>query len=513
MGIEVQRGGTWARMAAVVVVSMTLGTAHAINSGGSGNMLLVDDDNVECPGAPYNTINAALAAWNPGDEIVVCVGTYAEQVVLTQSIPIRGVPVNLVRPVIVPPSLPVTRPTLDGQNPVAAGIVIDGTKGARIQIENIEIDMRNHDVAGCSPIVAGVYARNASGSLVNVAIHGPTIPNRTDCDSGVGLLVESGQDGIDPLAHPIVGHAVVNLRTASFDGFQKAAVAAIGANTKIRLLDTAAVGLGPGQVDLVQNAIQVSDGARGKAKEFNISNIGTAVPGKLASAVLLIGERERFHSATVTDSQVGFFVIGNRNGVAKGQILRNDSDGLIILGDGNRMRSVQFNHAGLDSIFLSGNSNVMQGVSVANTPLGLWNYSGVGNVIDQIIFLENVGTRYRQGDVRNISADTAAPFTVTCASDAECDDANPCTTDSCDVPTGHCSSQAVADGTSCADANVCNGAETCTAGVCTAGTPLNCDDGNECTTDTCDPLLGCQSTPLPDGTPCSLGSCMGGVCM
>ncbi len=505
MGIEVQRRGTRAALAAAVV-AMTLGSAHATT-------LLVDDDNVQCPSAPYHTINQALAALNPGDDILVCVGTYAEQVVLTQSVPIRGLPVNLVRPVIVPPSLPVTRPTLDGQNPVAAGIIIDGTKGARIRIENLEIDMRNHDVAGCSQIVAGVYARNASGTLFNVAIHGPTIPNRTDCDSGVGLLVESGQDGTDPLAHPVVGHAVVNVRTASFDAFQKAAIAAIGTNTKIRLLNTAAVGLGPGQADLVQNALQISDGARGKAKELNVTGIGTAVPGKLASAALVIGERARLRNASITDTQVGFFLIGNRNGIVKSELVRIDSDGMIILGDGNRMRSTQVNHTGVDSIFLSGNQNVLQGVSVANTPLAIWNYSGVGNVVDQVEFLENVGVRYEQGDVRNLTADTAAPFTVTCASDAECDDANLCTTDSCDVPTGHCSSQAVADGTSCADANVCNGAETCAAGVCTAGTPLNCDDGNECTADTCDPLAGCQSTTLPDGTTCSLGSCVGGVCM
>jgi hypothetical protein len=55
---------------------------------------------------------------------------------------------------------------------------------------------------------------------------------------------------------------------------------------------------------------------------------------------------------------------------------------------------------------------------------------------------------------------------------------------------------------SCGDGNICNGVETCRAGVCTAGTPLNCDDGDPCTVDSCEPRSGCQHTTVAD-----LGSC------
>src|SRR5262249_14925594 len=55
---------------------------------------------------------------------------------------------------------------------------------------------------------------------------------------------------------------------------------------------------------------------------------------------------------------------------------------------------------------------------------------------------------------------------------------------------------------SCGDGNICNGVETCRAGVCTAGTPLNCDDSDPCTVDSCDPRSGCQHTMVAD-----LGSC------
>jgi len=47
---------------------------------------------------------------------------------------------------------------------------------------------------------------------------------------------------------------------------------------------------------------------------------------------------------------------------------------------------------------------------------------------------------------------------------------------------------------SCDDATVCNGHEVCGGGTCNPGTPPNCDDGNICTTDSCDPATGCVHT-------------------
>lgn len=62
----------------------------------------------------------------------------------------------------------------------------------------------------------------------------------------------------------------------------------------------------------------------------------------------------------------------------------------------------------------------------------------------------------------------------------------------------------------CADGNVCNGVETCDAGVCTPGTPIDCSDGLFCTLDTCDPPTGtCGNPPnlCGDGSACTSDSC------
>jgi outer membrane protein assembly factor BamB len=99
-----------------------------------------------------------------------------------------------------------------------------------------------------------------------------------------------------------------------------------------------------------------------------------------------------------------------------------------------------------------------------------------------------------------------------------CDDQEPCTVDSCDPATG-CKHAPVANGTSCADGNVCNGAETCQAGACASGTPLACGDGNPCTIDSCDATLGCQNKAVPNNTPCAdanpcngTETCQAGAC-
>ncbi|MCY1060506.1 MYXO-CTERM sorting domain-containing protein [Nannocystis sp. SCPEA4] len=69
----------------------------------------------------------------------------------------------------------------------------------------------------------------------------------------------------------------------------------------------------------------------------------------------------------------------------------------------------------------------------------------------------------------------------------------------------------------CADDDMCNGAEACVDGACTAGTPLDCGDGNVCTDDTCDPGSGCVNTnnvaPCEDADMCTENTvCADGVC-
>src|SRR5262249_23172799 len=86
-----------------------------------------------------------------------------------------------------------------------------------------------------------------------------------------------------------------------------------------------------------------------------------------------------------------------------------------------------------------------------------------------------------------------------------------------------CQYAALPDGTSCADANLCNGTEQCYGGACVPGQSLDCDDHEPCTTDDCVPASGCTHTHIPtctgsqnaecdDGNPCTSEECIGGQC-
>ncbi len=104
---------------------------------------------------------------------------------------------------------------------------------------------------------------------------------------------------------------------------------------------------------------------------------------------------------------------------------------------------------------------------------------------------------------------------ATCVAEPlNCNDGNPCTTDSCQSGCQHL----VHDGACDLDGSVCT-PDVCVGTVCTAGAPNACDDGSACTLDACNAVTGCSSTPLAAGTACNDGAacttgdgCTNGVC-
>ncbi|MBM4354478.1 MAG: hypothetical protein FJ109_11920 [Deltaproteobacteria bacterium] len=98
--------------------------------------------------------------------------------------------------------------------------------------------------------------------------------------------------------------------------------------------------------------------------------------------------------------------------------------------------------------------------------------------------------------------------------DVSCSDDNACTKDSCVAPTG-CVHEPLT-GTECADGDVCTLADHCEQGQC-VGTAINCDDVNPCTTDSCNPSGGCiysfNNQPCDDKDPCTIDDhCAQGQC-
>ncbi len=93
----------------------------------------------------------------------------------------------------------------------------------------------------------------------------------------------------------------------------------------------------------------------------------------------------------------------------------------------------------------------------------------------------------------------------------QCNDGNPCTEDICDPNTGACSWVPVDDGVACHGSGQCVGGE-CNFPTCD---PSWCNDGNPCTEAYCEggALGACAYNVLADGTPCPGGGvCVEGSC-
>jgi hypothetical protein len=548
-------------LGAAIVVLVASAPAHA------GMIRYVDDDGLDgfnCTNAPYTTISAAVAASKQGDEIRVCPGVYEEQVVVPFDMTIRGEAFGSRRAVIRPTAMPATLPGLDGGNPIAAAILDDGHL---LRMSDVDIDLANNTVAGCSPVVAGIYVRNAWASVQRIEIYHAIVNGRPDCDSGIGLLVESGPKEI-VLGQPVFGKARFIAKSLRFEDFQKAGFVGIGPNTLVRMEGGVATRQPAGAGETVPIGYELANGAKGKIINSSADHVVGATTGKLSAGMLVYkAGKITLRRDLVEDNQVGVMVVGDNARVKRGKFNRHSSDAIILLGDSNLVTQPDVDGASISGAFIMGDHNVVKGGFFTNAPIGLWFLGGIGNAFYGITWgTIPLETRGVYGGLRDLRQ-AAAPFLMRCTGTLSCDDGNACLDDVCDLTSGTCSHPV----TSCDDANVCTTdscdplvgcihtpvagtcddaslcttGDICVAGVCTGtptpaaqtcalgngnvcdgieqcnpatglcdpGTPLVCNDGNPCTTDTCNTVSGCQFANVADSTPCGIGmTCLAGVC-
>ena len=96
---------------------------------------------------------------------------------------------------------------------------------------------------------------------------------------------------------------------------------------------------------------------------------------------------------------------------------------------------------------------------------------------------------------------------IKCLSNSDCDDGNECTDDTCkDYACVNAANTAVCD-----DGDACTENDKCADSACVSGAALTCQDGIDCTTDACDPATGCTFTPsnsaCDDGEGCTEDLC------
>ena len=152
----------------------------------SASTLTVDRDHVQCPGAQFSSIEAAVQAAAPGDTVVVCPDTYDESVTIDKPLTIQGpgVPGN--------PGHRKVCTTLAVSDPTTEAIV-DGTPTA--------VFVDSGDVSLSGLVIQGPRSVSATGVLVgpfgDVAVTGNLFQNNVQDIRLTAAAAELGGSSVD----------------------------------------------------------------------------------------------------------------------------------------------------------------------------------------------------------------------------------------------------------------------------------------------------------------------------
>jgi parallel beta-helix repeat protein len=345
--------------------------------------LVVDDDRVECPNAGFTTIQAAVDAAASGDRIRVCPGTYVEQISITKPLIING-PLN--NSAVVKPS-GMTANTTNGVDgtPIAAVVLVRGT--TNVIIRRLTIDGVNNGIAACQPTLVGIFYRNASGVIRNVAVRNMILGVGLEvCQSGLGIFVQEPGG----LVREVM---VVN---SSIHDYQKNGITGNEPGTKIQVAGNTVTGIGPTD-GAAQNGIQIGFGATGQIRGNVVINhiwspcVSSDECAAVGAGLAIVNTNNvSILQNTVGKNQCGICL----NGVDSSQVRRNtvtDSDvfdGISLTGDNNKIRFNTITNSDRSAIHLDGGNNTIFGNTINEAPIGVLIATGsVDNVIEQNLFV------------------------------------------------------------------------------------------------------------------------------
>jgi hypothetical protein len=320
-------------------------------NGGRGRTLIVDD-NLQCPGSSFNTIQAAVNAASNGDTIKVCPGTYNEQVRISKDITVRGVSYMNQDAAVVKPN--VTAP--NSSDGIAAIILAENSRN--VELENLTVDGASNNINSCNQALAGIYYHNASGEVERMAVRNIRLgAGLTGCQNLYGILVQSDNNR----------RASVEVVESSVHDYQKNGITANNAGTELYARGNAVSGLGP-TPDIAQNGIQIGFGARGSIEGNTVINNNysqcTAAKCDFVATNILIYQSDnvRIANNTTGKSNVNIFVLGNRADVSGNTILDSDVfDGIDLVGNNNKATGNSIFNSDDAGVFVQGNRNSVKG--------------------------------------------------------------------------------------------------------------------------------------------------------
>ncbi len=339
--------------------------------------LVVDDDS-QCPGAGFTTIQGAVDAAAPGDRIRICPGTYGEQIGITKPLRIIG------DSAVVRPSMMTANTTNQFTGiPIAAVVLVGGT--TNVTIRGLTIDGVNNGIAACEPTLIGIFYQNASGKIQNVDIINMILGGGLEgCQSGLGIFVQKLSRGVKE----------VTVETSRIHDYQKNGITGTERGTRIRVDRNTVTGIGPTS-GAAQNGIQIGFGATGQINRNVVMNhiwspcVSVSDCAFSAAGLAIVRTKNvSIRGNTVRNSQCGICLSGNEGRVNESQVIGNrvfDTgvlDGIALTGDNNEVRRNRITNSGRSGILVNGDDNEILRNNIDGARFGVLETPGSeGNVI------------------------------------------------------------------------------------------------------------------------------------
>jgi parallel beta-helix repeat protein len=326
---------------------------------------------------PYTTINQAIADAAPGDKIIVCPGVYAEQIVVSMPLTITGVSGATIKPA----GTVVNSSSLATGAPISAIVLVQGTTA--VTIDGLAVDgSTGGPFTGCGTNYVGIYYRNASGAVKNVAVRNIALgPSLEGCQAGLGIFVQSGDSGT----------STVSVTGSSVHGYQKNGITGNEVGTTLTATGNAVTGWGPTPF-LAQNGIQIGWGAGGEIKDNRVvDNVWSpcaaaddpdCAAGASSGVIVFGGDNVTVSGNTIATSQIGVYLEGNNGSVLSNQIQNTIAfDGVAVIGNLNQILGNSIFDSDEAGIYLFGDTNTVQKNTINEAPIGVFEDDGTGNTI------------------------------------------------------------------------------------------------------------------------------------
>lgn len=269
----------------------------------------------------YSTISGAVSAVAPGTLILVCPGTYPEQVVITQPLTLRGVQSeNAANPVITVPAGGFTQSVVAPTNGIGMvfQVLVQGTESGVVNISNIAVDGGNRG-AGIGGWFAGIYYQNSSGAMRNIATYG-----QTGNGYGFSIFLESTTSTAKTIA-------VSNSSVHDFDAAGIRTNTAPGSLLRVSIEGNSLISSNSPSGNPASGGIDV--GAPGTISGNRV--ITHLAPAGISSGVGIgVGSNATVSNNTVEGWGVGIWLLGDSN-VTKTNTVNLASGAMIISGQNN----------------------------------------------------------------------------------------------------------------------------------------------------------------------------------